>query len=451
MKIRDMIIKDLKIALSDKSAILLLLIMPMVLMTILGFSLAVTFDDLSSMEKLNIAIVKEYDIQSEKNEILKLIAMNTDTTPTDLDFSNYDIEKIFLNDFLGNEDLIDIIEYKEVSREEANQMLNNKEVTAMVILPKGFIKDTMINFGTSFRNVVEIKVIGRTDRNIGTTIVEEIIRGFTEMINYNISAKNSFNRLYSRLSLEDDIAIHIESVIERITDILNTERPKIKYEPLNNRPPMNSRSYYAFGMSAMFVLFSAGYGSKLLLEEKEMRTYDRMSASGVKQSTIVIGKTVTIFLIIFIQCIISYLFSTFVLKVGWGNIDYLMIIFIAASFSVAGLGILLASIVYKSGSYNMSNVFTSFIVQIMSVFGGNMVPLENMPSIAKSISNFTPNGLMLKALTKNYYGYGFKEFDNYLIVLILLGLIFIIASVAILLKGRRSNHVKHSSFKINEA
>lgn len=447
MKIRDMIIKDLKIVFSDRSAILLLIIMPMLLMTILGFSLTLSFNDNPSLERIKIALVKEYDYKNEREELLEMVTANTDLEPGELDIDEVNLENIFFDDFLGNEEISKILEYELVSREEASQMLNNKNITAMVILPEGFIKDSMINFGTNFRNIVDIKVIGRSDTNIGTTIVEEIIRGFTDVLNYNVSASNSFTRLYYRLGIEEDIAEHIPIITERISEILANERPIIEYEALNDRPPMTSRAYYAFAMSAMFVLFSAGYGSKFLLEERDMKTYDRMSVSGVKQSTIVIGKAATIFLIILIQTIISFIFSTLVLGVEWGNILNLMLIFIVTAFSVSGLGIMLASIVYKSGSYNMGNVFTSFIVQVMALLGGSMIPLENMPNFTRYVSNLTPNGLMMRALTKNYYGYGFEEIGIYLLILLIIGLVFLVISLAILIRGRRGNHVKHSAIK----
>lgn len=446
MKVIDIIKKDLRISFSDKEAIILLIIMPIILISVLGLSLSFSFKDFSEMEKVKIAVVKEYNLEMEKDELLSLIPEDVDIS--EVDFGDFDFENIFFEDFLGNDEIEEILEHQIVSKDEATKLLKNKEITAIVILPKGFIKDTMVNFGTNFRNVVEIKVVGSTDRNIGSTIVEEVIKGFSDILNYEISAKNSFTRIYNRLEVEDDIGEHIEIIIERISTILETERPEIEYEPLNDRPPMTSRAYYAFGMTAMFVLFGAGYGSKFLLEEKHMKTYDRMSIGGVKKSSIVIGKAATIFLIIFIQMIVLYLFSTFTLKVEWGHFGTLLIIFVASAFAVAGLGILLASIVYSSDSYNIGNLFTSFLVQVLSVLGGSMIPIESMPSFARMASNFTPNGLVLKALMKNYYGYSFGEYFAYILGLLVFGIIFSVISVWILNKAeRRSNHVKHIDAK----
>lgn len=450
MKIRDMIIKDFRIALSDRAVIIELIIMPIILMTILGLSLTFSFQDFSNMEKVKIAVVKDYDLLEEKNNLLSLIPENSNIDITEVDLGDFDIEKTFFGDFLGNEELKEILEYEILAKDEAIKKLEDKEITAMVILPKGFIKDTMINFGTSFRNVVEINVVGRTDKNIGTTIVEEVMRGFTDILNYNISAKNSFTRIYNREGMDGDITNHIKPIMDRISNVLEAERPELKYESLNNRPPMNSRVYYAFAMTAMFILFGAGYGSKFLLEEKNMGTYDRMSASGVKKSSIVIGKAATIFLVVLLQMIITYTFSTFALKVNWGPISNILFIFIAAAFSVAGLGIMLAALVYSLGSYNIANLFSSFLIQVMAVLGGSMIPIEVMPSFARFASNFTPNGLMLKALMKNYYGYGLNSFIGYISALFIFGFIFVVIAAYLLKrKGRRVNHVKHIDAKAN--
>lgn len=450
MKIRDMIIKDFIIAISDRAVIIELIIMPIVLMTILGFSLTFSFKDFSNMEKVKIAVVKEYDVVEERDNLLSLIPKDSNIDLVDEEFEDFDIERIFFEDFLENKELKELIEYEILAKDDAIKKLENKKITAMVILPKGFIKDTMINFGTSFRNVVEIEVIGRTDKNIRTTVVEEIMRGFSDVLNYNISAKNSFTRIYNMEGISGDIKEHIKPIMDRISKVLKAERPKLEYEPLNDRPPMNSRTYYAFAMTAMFILFGAGYGSKLLLEEKNMGTYDRMSASGVRKSTIVIGKASTICLVVLVQMLISYIFSTLILKVDWGPIANIILIFGASAFSVAGLGIMLAAIVYSLGSYNIANLFSSFLIQVMAVLGGSMIPIEVLPSFARLASNLTPNGLMLKALMKNYYGYGFNKFVGYIFGLIIFGFVFAAIAAYLLKKGgRRVIHVEHIDAKTN--
>ncbi len=451
MKIRDMIMKDLKIIFSDKSAIMMLIIMPIILMTILGYSLTMSFKDTSSMEKINIAVVKEYEMEQEKEDLIDLIPKDSDIDIKQINFEDYNIEKIFFEEFLENEEIKDILKYEILTKEDAIKKLTNKELTAIVVLPKGFIRDTMVNFGTTFRNLVNIEVIGRTDKNIGSTIVEEIIKGFTDIMTYNIASKNAFSRIYVWENIEGNVNDHIELLMDRISKTMTNDRSELEYEPLNNRPPMNSKAYYAFAMSAMFILYGASYGAKFLLEEKEMGTYGRMSASGVKKLTIVIGKASVVFISTMMQLIITYIYSSLVLGVDWGSKLNLLFIFISAAFSIASLGIMLAVIVYLMRNYNTVNAFISFLIQIMAALGGSIIPVETMPSMLRIASNFTLNGLTIKALMKNYHGYGIEGFVLYIFLLISMGIVFtIIAACLLKNEGRRVNYVKHTNAEANE-
>lgn len=450
MKIRDIIIKDLKIIIKDKSVIMLLILMPIILMTILGSALSFSFNDYSDLDRMKIAVVKEYEVEQEKKDLLALIPKDSNIETKDIDLNGFNIEELFFEDFLLNKDIKNILEYEILTKDEATRRLTKKEISAIVILPKGFIKDNIINFGTTFRNEVKIEIIGRANKNIGTTVVEEIIKGFTDAMNYNISAKNTFSRLYIGEGIEGNINNHIKPLMDRISKIMEMDRLDIEHEPLNNRPPMNSKAYYSFSMTAMFILFSAGNGSKFLLEEKDIGTYDRIKVSGVRSWNIVISKAVTIFIITMIQMIITYGYTSILLGANWGAPLNLILIFIAASFAISGLGMMLASIVYKMESYNVANIFTSFIVQIMAILGGSLIPIEQMPEPVKVASNFMPNGLILKAFMKNYYGYGIEDIALYLIILFGMGILFALIAVYILIKEKGGViYVERSNAKAN--
>ncbi|MFA7550622.1 MAG: hypothetical protein WCZ68_07755, partial [Sedimentibacter sp.] len=63
MKVISIIIKDLKTVLSDKQAIIVTMLMPVILMTILSMALKGSFissDDVV-VEEIKIAVVKQYD------------------------------------------------------------------------------------------------------------------------------------------------------------------------------------------------------------------------------------------------------------------------------------------------------------------------------------------------------------------------------------------------------
>jgi len=67
MKIASIIIKDLKILLSDKKALAIMILMPIILTTILSMALKGSFatGDYVELKQINIAVVKKYDIEKD--------------------------------------------------------------------------------------------------------------------------------------------------------------------------------------------------------------------------------------------------------------------------------------------------------------------------------------------------------------------------------------------------
>ena len=69
MKVLSIIIKDFKTILSDKQAIIITMLMPLILMTILSMALKGSFigsDDLK-VERINIAVVKKYNENNDNS------------------------------------------------------------------------------------------------------------------------------------------------------------------------------------------------------------------------------------------------------------------------------------------------------------------------------------------------------------------------------------------------
>ena len=77
MKIFNMIIKDVKLLLSDKKALAIMILMPIILTTILSMALKGSFvsGEDREVEQVKIAVVKQYDQQSD-NEMFKYNLMN---------------------------------------------------------------------------------------------------------------------------------------------------------------------------------------------------------------------------------------------------------------------------------------------------------------------------------------------------------------------------------------
>lgn len=455
MKVRDLIAKDLILMIKDKKAMVLMLIMPIILITILGFALTDSFNEMKSTNKIDVAVVKQYNIESEEEKFREFMFGNLSKYEISNDQftdSNWriDIEEIFFDEFLNNKKIKEIINYKIMDMEEGKTKLKNKDVSAVIILPENFIYDMYINLITPFRNEINISVYGHPDKNISSQIVEEVVKGFSNTISTSIIGKN----IYLETAMEQEIGNiaydRLEDVLKDLIKENESFNSEIKYEKLNERKPMTSSAYYSFGMSSMFILFAAGYGSRLLLEEKQNKTYDRMTVGGVEKTKIVLGKIATIFIYTMIQFIIIIMYSSILLKVNWGNYLLVFVICSFSAFAVAGLSIFLASIVYMTGNYKLASFFESAVVNIMALIGGSTIPIQVLPKSIQKVGKFTLNGIAMNSFKKVYFGYTLEDIYVNLITLAIIGVIFIyMASLVLKMEGRRGKDEKYYKFKAN--
>jgi ABC-2 type transport system permease protein len=120
----NIFIKDLKLFLSDKKTLALIILMPIILTTILSFALTGSFAQAGSDFTLNVGIVKEYDKAKEEKRFTDFMVDFAETYKVDIDefqedeFSEFNPEKIFFEDYLGSEEIKEILYYKVVNREE---------------------------------------------------------------------------------------------------------------------------------------------------------------------------------------------------------------------------------------------------------------------------------------------------------------------------------------------
>ncbi len=459
MKLIDLIIKDLKLMFGDRKALLIMIIMPIVLTTILSFALNSNFEDSLSTNRIKVAIVKEYDKEYDNG---KLISEFTDGFFTQYvseeqsaeimnSVDNIDVEKIFMEDFLENEEIKKIIEYQVANKEDAMKLLEEKKVATVVILPKNFIYDMNINFLTPFRNKVDIKVIGHPEMQFGTQITESIMMGFADMTSSMIIGKNVFLESAIENDFGQNIIQNLDNVIEGITQNFDKLGVNIEYEKLEGRKPITSAQYYAVAIAAMFILYAAGHGSKLLLDEKNNITYQRMMIAGTPRWKMLLSNFVTIYVLALLQITILLIFSTLVLKADWGNPLYVLLISLCVVFATAGVGILVSVITFLSGNYNVGEVFQSAVIQAMALLGGSFIPIEILPKFMQHLSNFTINGLAIKSYLEIMTGSGLDNILNYLIGLITMGVSFIMISIVMISRERGGDrYAKCIKTKANE-
>lgn len=455
MKLIDIVRKDIILILSDKKALGIMILMPIVLTTILSFALSDSFVSSNNDAKIKIAVVKKYDVNEEKNRFESIFNNDYISKFEDEDRGNrlfnaledIDMDAIFTNEFLNHKDVKEILEYRIVDEEKAIDLLKSGEIDSVVIIPQNYIYDMNINFFTPLKKKINIDVIGHPNRPIKAQIIEEVIKNFSEKVSSIIISKNVFLDIIMEENLEKNIFEDIETIVDQVKVKSGDEGVNINYLKIKGRNPITSFAYYSIAMTTMFILFAGGYGSKSLLEEKENVTYQRMVMVGISKWSIVFGKFLTMFSLALIQIAVMTVYSNLTLKVDWGNPYLVIIISLGSALAVAGIGTMIGALTYRAGSYKMANTFESVIIQVMALLGGSFFPINILPEFMQKLSYISINGLAMKAYLKVMMGYGINQIWEYILGLIGMGIIFTILAVNILCKEMRCKSAKHNKAK----
>src|SRR5690606_19608654 len=94
---------------------------------------------------------------------------------------------------------------------------------------------------------------------------------------------------------------NLDQLMEGITEVMKSINVDIENVVMEGRKQVSSADYYAVGMMTMFILFAAGVGGRMLLEEKDNQTYQRMVIAGTTKLEILSGNFMTVFLISLLQ------------------------------------------------------------------------------------------------------------------------------------------------------
>ncbi|GMQ60663.1 linearmycin resistance permease LnrM [Vallitalea sediminicola] len=443
MKLRHIIVKDVKKIIYDKKLLAIIVLMPIVLMTILGFSLNSMFGDgETSIGDINIAVVKNYDaiedikrFEDTINESIFAKSMDEKSKNNLLSFvKDYNVENIFF-EFLDTDDIQEVMTYTIQDEEKAREMLEAKQVTAVVILPENYIYNTYMNYALPVRNIVDVAILKHTDNSIKGSVVEAIINGFMgTMNNYSLDKEVFINKIQEYSNMEaafEGVPYLMEELTENVQKNLD-----IKDINVEGKKNLTSFQYYAVAMMAMFILYSASNGGRSLLEEKDNITYQRNRVAGVSLKKILVSNFFMISIITILQSVVMILFTGLVLKINWGDLWLVMLTVLSSSFAIGGIGIFISVITLINGNYKFANVFELGIIQFMALIGGSFVPVETLPSFMNKVSYFSTSGVAIKIYTGIMRNSKLVDMWNYYAILIGTGAVFILVS-AIMVRTRR--------------
>ncbi len=160
-------------------------------------------------------------------------------------------------------------------------------------------------------------------------------------------------------------------------------------------------SFYAAAIGVMFLLFTASGAAGALLDEAESGTLDRVLASRVTMTSLMLGKLTYNSVLAFAQLVLMFLWGWAVFKLDfWSHIPGFVVMGVFTSVAVAAFGLLLASICKTRAQLG---ALSTLVILVMSSIGGSMFPRFLMPEGMQKAGLLTINAWAIDGFTKIFW------------------------------------------------
>jgi ABC-2 type transport system permease protein len=393
--------------------LLVLLGMPLVLITILGFALGNVMDGDGPKIHAKVAFVdhgnEEADVQKFVHELESMKIPDGQKKMIVIAAENMLPVTTFKKDVLGSKDLKPYIKVVPVQPLDLQNIRQDDSYTVIIEVPKQFTYLLLKNVLLGEKQAPRLSFYVNQGKEITSQFVEDIVVGFQQQ--------------YSTFS-----ALGKSGLING-----SFEMPRIdvqgKVETVTKREPIHAVTYYMVGMSVMFALYIASNVGSYAFNEKQLHVFDRILLADVSKWSYMMGIFISAVLLTFLQLSILYGITSLLYHIKWPDLVSFIFVTLVFSLAVGGLAVLLTALNFRVNSEQVSRFFQTTVVTLFSLLGGSFFPASQLSGLINTLGNLTPNGSAMSAYLKLLQGYGLMEVTQSIVYLCLFSLVMVVAAV----------------------
>jgi ABC-2 type transport system permease protein len=363
--------KDLILLFRDRYALALLLIMPLIVISIVGFSSGQVTGWGDSPDQMKIAVVDQDGGDVARNVVERL---------------------------RGHEG-VDVLELS--SRAGAEQLVWDGERSAAVVIgpefqtrvdrltPRDVINLEQGALASGIRDL-DVHIETRPALDATATVVDMMVHGdvLRSVAPYVIEKSPVLRRFYQGPPSENR-----EPASPSVADV-----PDSNQTLTAGAAPKRSEAVYQRIVPAytvMFMFFLVAVMARSFLSERELGTLRRILTSPIGHGWLLLGKTIPFLLISFSQGLLLFAFGWLLFGMKWGATPELLLPVIASTaLAATALGLLTATLVRTDAQVS---AYAMLIVLTMAGISGCFMPREMLPEAMRQISLATPHAWALIA------------------------------------------------------
>lgn len=193
------------------------------------------------------------------------------------------------------------------------------------------------------------------------------------------------------------------AVVDDVRRLVAELEPPITVDLRSPGEEPSPAAHFGPGMGLLFLFLTVGIVARGLIEERRRGLLDRIRAAPVRLSALLVGRCLSVVAISAVSLTVIWAATTVLLGADWGSPFGVLALIGAASLAVAGIAGLIASLVRTERT---AETVATLVAFALSLVGGNMLPLADLPEGLRRLSLFTPNGWALQGFAELSVGGG---------------------------------------------
>ena len=300
---RSFLKKELLQFLRRPQELLILLFMPFVLITILGFALGNLMNGEEQTIQITVAIVEHSSEEEEIAQFTKTLVEN-DVPEEMIETIAAQVKELAPITMLKERIFKDpsmqsFATLEQIKPSQFEAVKKEGKHSAILEVPKNFTSSTLESIFLGSSEKSELILYMNEGKELTADIIKGIVSDFQEQ--YSLFARMGQQQLLSNFDLVDQEPVNL---------IVRT---------IDKKVPVGAMEYYTIGMSVMFILFTASSIGGLAYSEKKNQLFNRMLLSNISGWTYMASIFATTLIVTFIQLSIlfgeQHSFMTFVFRI----------------------------------------------------------------------------------------------------------------------------------------
>ena len=312
--------------------------------------------------------------------------------------------------------VIDVERYATI--DEARRAVEAGEVEAAIIVPEGFSASSMAGAGATVDLVVD------PDAVISAQVARSILAGFASRIDAV--------QLSVATALISDARLPEAETTAALAELAAaTEEPIAIAELAVDDRLAGYATYYAAAMAILFIFLAAQFGIVSIHTERRTKTLQRMLSSPLHWWSILAGKLIVSMVLAIVSMGVIILGTGLLLGATWGDPVALLVLVFSAALAATGVSLLTVAFTRNEEQANSAITIVSLT---LAVIGGSFFPTSQGPEFMSQLSLLAPHAWFLDGV--NDIATGGDIGSSMMSVVVLLAVGVVTGSLG-LLRGKR--------------